>query len=158
MDSQPASAARALDQVSSVDAAAFVSSLTKAEDEVAEVIARMQPPRAAALLGQLAPELAAALLHRTPAHARSVLMRALSAPVQQAILKAAPRRQGAALARYLAYDPGTVGAWMDAPSATFSPDVPVADCLSQLRRSGPSPGLQHLRRGRKTVDCSAPPT
>lgn len=130
----PASAARALDHVSPADVAAFITPLNKAE--VAEVLARMQPPRAAAIVEQLDPAKAAALLHQAPAYTRAMLMRALPPPAQQAVLKAAPRRQAATLSRYLTYDPGSVGAWMDAPSATFSPGATVGDCLAQLRGLG----------------------
>ncbi len=134
LKNQPASAARALDGVPPADVAAFVA----AEDEadVAEVIARMQPSRAAAILESLAPAKAAAVLHHAPAHVRAVVMRALTPVRQQAILRAAPRRQAAALSRFLSYDPGSVGAWMDAPSATFAPDGTVGDCLRQLRGLG----------------------
>ncbi len=131
---QPASAARALDHVSPADVAAFIAPLNEAE--VAEVLAKMQPPRAAAILEQVEPAKAAALLHQAPAYARAILMRALPQPKQQAVLRAAPRRQAAALSRYLTYDPGSVGAWMDAPGATFRPDVTVRDCLGQLRGLG----------------------
>ena len=131
---QPASAARALDHVSPADVAAFIAPLNEAE--VAEVLAKMQPPRAAAILEQVEPAKAAALLHQAPAYARAILMRALPQPKQQAVLRAAPRRQAAALSRYLTYDPGSVGAWMDAPGATFRPDVTVRDCLDQLRGLG----------------------
>lgn len=134
VETQPVSAARTLDLVPSADAAAFLGSL--AEPEAAVVIARMQPPRAAAILESLPPVKAAALLHHAPAHVRSVLMRALPPPIQQAILKAVPRRQAAVLSRYLSYDPGTVGAWMDVPSATLLPDTTVRDCLRQLRSLG----------------------
>lgn len=134
LKSQPTCAARALDRVPPADVAAFVA----AEDEadVAEVIARMQPSRAAAILENLAPAKAAALLHHAPAHVRAVVMRALPPASQQAILRAAPRRQAAALSRFLSYDSGSVGAWMDAPSATFAPDTTVGDCLRQLRSLG----------------------
>ncbi len=134
VEDQPASAARALALVPPADAAAFLASL--AEPKAVGVLARMQPPRAAAILEGLPPAKAAALLHHGPAHVRSILMRALSPPAQQAILKAVPRRQAAVLSRYLSYDPGTVGAWMDVPSATFSPDARVGDCLRQLRSLG----------------------
>jgi Mg/Co/Ni transporter MgtE len=136
--SQPDSAARALDHVSPADVAAFIASV--GEVEGAEVIARMQPSRGADILEQLAPPRAASLLHHAPPHVRSVLMRALSTTAQQAILKAAPRRQAAVLSRFLSYDPATVGAWMDAPSATFAPETKVSDCLRQLRGLGRNPG------------------
>ncbi len=131
---QPASAARALDHVSPADVAAFIAPL--AEAEVAEVLVRMQPPRAAAILEQLDPAKAAALLVQAPAYARAMMMRALPQPTQQAVLRAAPRRQAATLSRYLTYDPGSVGAWMDAPGATFPPEVTVGHCLAQLRGLG----------------------
>jgi Mg/Co/Ni transporter MgtE len=132
--SQPASAARALDQVSPADVAAFLESL--AEADCAAVLSRMQPSRAAAILELLAPVKAAGLLHHAPPHVRYIMMRALAAPIQQAILKAAPRRQAAVLSRSLSYDPATVGAWMDAPGATFPPQTTVSDCLTQLRSRG----------------------
>ena len=131
---QPARAARALDQILAADVAAFVGMLGEAE--VAEVISRMQPSHAAATLELMAPEKAAALLHQAPSYARAILMRALMPAAQKKILKAAPRRQAAALSRYLSYDPGTVGAWMEVPSATFAPDTKVEDCLRQLRALG----------------------
>ncbi|MGD1876531.1 MAG: CBS domain-containing protein [Kiloniellaceae bacterium] len=131
---QPASAAHALDQISSADVAAFVINLE--EEEVAQVMALMQPLHAAAVLEQLAPAKAVALLNHAPAYARSLLMRALSPPAQQAVLKAAPRRQAAVLSRYLSYDPSTVGAWMEAPHATFPPHTRIGDCLRQLRGLG----------------------
>jgi len=131
---QPASAARALERVAPADVAAFVAPLDEAE--VAGVMVEMQPSRAAAVMEELAPAKAAALLHQAPSHTRAMLMRTLPAAKQQAILRAAPRRQAAVLSRYLSYDPASVGAWMDAPSATFAPDVTVADCLAQLRGLG----------------------
>ena len=114
--------------------AAFFASL--AVEEVAEVISRMQPSHAAAVLEASPPERCAAFLQHAPAYTRALLMRALPQPVQKAVIKAAPRRQAAALSRYLSYDPDTVGAWMDAPSATFTPDTRVGDCLRELRRLG----------------------
>lgn len=131
---QPASAARALDSVASVDVAAFVAPLEEAE--VAEVLAHMQSSRAAAVLEELPPEKTAALLNEAPSHVRALLMRGLPPERQQAVLRAAPRRQAAALSRYLTYDPGTVGAWMDAPGAIFAPGTTVAACLEQLRGLG----------------------
>lgn len=131
---QPASAARALDHVAPADVAAFIAPLSEAE--VAEVLVRMQPPRAAAILEQLEPAKAGALLHQAPAYARAMLMRTLPPPAQQAVLKAAPRHQAATLSRYLTYDPGSVGAWMDAPGATFSAGTTAGDCLAELRGLG----------------------
>lgn len=131
---QPASAARALDNVASADVAAFVAPLDEAE--VAAVLAHMQSSRAAAVLEELPPEKTAALLNQAPSHVRALLMRGLPPERQQAVLRAAPRRQAAALSRYLTYDPGTVGAWMDAPGAIFAPGITVAACLEQLRGLG----------------------
>lgn len=131
---QPASAARVLDQLSPVDVAAFVADLD--EQQVAAVLAQMQPAQSAQVIEQLTPEKAAAVLRQAPAHAQTLLMRAVSPAVQQAILKAAPRRQAAALSRHLSFDPATVGAWMEAPGATFSPQTRVADCLATLRGLG----------------------
>jgi Mg/Co/Ni transporter MgtE len=132
--SQPASAARALDNVASADVAAFVAPLDEAE--VAAVLAHMQSSRAAAVLEELPAEKAAALLNQAPSHVRALLMRGLPPERQQAVLRAAPRRQAAALSRYLTYDPGTVGAWMDAPGAIFAAETTVAACLEQLRGLG----------------------
>jgi Mg/Co/Ni transporter MgtE len=131
---QPASAARVLDQLPAGDVAAFVADLD--ESQVAQVLAQMQPAQAARVLEQLEPEKAAALLRQAPAHAQTLLMRAVSPAAQQVILKSAPRRQAAALSRHLAFDPVTVGAWMEVPGATFSPQTRVDDCLATLRGLG----------------------
>jgi magnesium transporter len=131
---QPASAARVLDHLPASDVAAFVVDLD--EPQVAQVLAQMQPAQAAQVLEQLEPEKAAALLRQAPAHAQTLLMRAVSPAAQQTILKAAPRRQAAALSRHLAFDPATVGAWMEVPGATFPPATPVAECLKTLRGLG----------------------
>ena len=125
LKAQPVRAARALDQIPAADVAAFFASLGEAE--VAEVISRMQPSHAAAVLEASTPEKSASILHQAPAYARALLMRALPEAAQKSIIKAAPRRQAAALSRYLSYDPGTVGAWMEAPSATFAPDTRVGE-------------------------------
>ena len=131
---QPARAARALDQIPAADVAAFIAALS--DVEVADVISRMQPSHAAAVLEQLAPERAASLLHHAPSYTRAILMRALTPAAQKTILKAAPRRQATALSRYLSYDPGTVGAWMEVRSASFAPDTRVDECLRRLRALG----------------------
>lgn len=130
----PAGAARVLDQLSSADVAAFVEAAP--DHEAAAALVLMQPARAAAVLSLCRPETAAALLSQAAAHARAVLLRALPEDARAAILAAAPRRQASALRRYLAYDPGTVGAWMDTPKATFAPDVVAGDCLARIRRLG----------------------
>jgi Mg/Co/Ni transporter MgtE len=96
----------------------------------------MQPTQAAAVLEVMAPQKAASALNAAPSHARSLLIRALAPAVQTTILKAAPRRQAAVLSRYLSYDPDSVGAWMDVPSAAFNPDVQVSEVLRQLRHLG----------------------
>jgi magnesium transporter len=96
----------------------------------------MQPASAARVLEQLEPEKAAALLRQAPAYAQTLLMRAVSPAAQQVILKAAPRRQAAALSRHLTFDPASVGAWMEVPGATFPPATRVADCLETLRGLG----------------------
>lgn len=155
---QPARAARALDQVPAGDVAAFFASIGEAE--AAAVLAHMQPTHAAAVLEASAPQKSASILREAPAYVRALLIRALPAAAQQSIIKAAPRRQGAALSRFLSYDPGTVGAWMDAPGATFAPDTQVGDCLRELRRLGSrlSPSLFVIDKDRRllgTVELEA---
>ena len=134
MEDHSASAARTLDGVSSADAAALIDSAPEAV--AASVVGLMQPARAAAVLERLDPGKAAALLSSTPAHVRSVLLRALREDSAAAMLGSVSRRQAAALRRYMAYDPATVGAWMDAPQAEFLPDTAVGDCLQAVRRLG----------------------
>lgn len=131
---QPASAARVLDQLPPADVAAFIAGLDEAE--VAGVLARMQPAQAARVLEQIEPQQAVAVLRLAPAYAQTLMLRALSPVTQQVILKAAPRRQAAALSRHLTFDAATVGAWMEVPGATFSPQTRVADSLATLRGQG----------------------
>jgi magnesium transporter len=158
LETYPLSAARVLDQIAPDDAAAYVSDAPEAV--AATVLGLMQPARAAAVLTRSTPKKAAALLIQTPAHARSLLLRALPDETTDLILAAVPRRQAAALRRYLAYDPGTVGAWMEAPRATFTRDTTVGDCLDRIRRLGGRLGsvvfvIDAERRLLGTVDFEA---
>ncbi len=134
LETQPAGAARALEQIPAEDAAAFVEEVP--EPRAAAVLGHMQPARAAAILEHLSPKKAATVLMQTAAPARSVLLRAVSGPARDAALAALSKREAAALRRYLAYAPGTVGAWMDAPRAVFATDATVGDCLKRVRRLG----------------------
>ncbi len=132
--SQPAGAARVLDQISVDEAAAFIANAPDAA--VAGVLGFMQPARAAALLERCPPEKAAVLLSQTAAHTRTLLLRTLPEATRDAALAALPRREAAAMRRYLSYSPGTVGAWMEAPKVTFAPDTTVGECLGRLRQLG----------------------
>ena len=134
LEARPLGAARALERIPPEDAAAFLEEAP--EIRTATVLSQMQPARAVAILERASPKKAAAVLSKTTVHARSVLVRALPPSTKDAILAAFSRREAAALRRYLAYDVGTVGAWMDAPKATFAPDTAVKDCLERIRRSG----------------------
>lgn len=134
LETHPVGAARALERTPLEDAAAFVEQAPA--EKVAAVLGFMQPGRAAAILERATPKHAAALLSQITGPARSVLLRALPEPVRDTLLAALPRRQAAALRRHLSYAAGTVGAWMDAPMATFAADTPVADCLASIRKLG----------------------
>ncbi len=134
LEAQPAGAARALEQIPPQDAAAFVEEVP--EPRAAVVLSQMQPARGAAILERLSPKKAATVLSKTAAPARSVLLRAVSEPARHAALATLSKREAAALRRYLAYAPGTVGAWMDAPRAIFAPDATVKECLEGVRRLG----------------------
>jgi len=134
LEAYPLSAARVLDQIAPDDAAAYVADAPEAV--AATVLGLMQPARGAAILTRSTPKYAARLLVQTAAHARSLLLRALTDETTDLILAAVPRMQAAALRRYLAYDPGTVGAWMDAPRATFTSDTTAGDCLARIRQLG----------------------
>ena len=134
LETQPAGAARVLDQIPPADAAAFLADAP--ENAATAVLGYMQPACAAAVLGQTPPAKSAALLSGTSARARSVLLRILPANQMADILAALPRREAARMRRYLAYNAGTVGAWMDAPRASFPEDTTVKDCLAALRGLG----------------------
>ncbi len=134
LQAQPIGAARALEQLLPEDAAAFIEEVT--EPSISVALGQMQPARAAAILERVSPRKAAKLLSQTPAPSRSVLLRALSGSARDAALGALSKREAAALRRYLTYAAGTVGAWMDAPKATFAPDVTVKDCLQRIRQLG----------------------
>ncbi len=134
LESHPDGAARVLDGIRAEDAAAFVEEVPEAS--VASVLALMQPARAAAVLERASPGKAASLLSETPAHARTQLLRALSEATRNSALAALPKKQAAAMRRYLAYGQGTVGAWMDSPNTTFSADTRVDDCLRRVRELG----------------------
>ncbi len=134
LEDHPAGAAHVLDQVPTVDAAAFVEEAP--EDAVAVVLGYMQPARSLVLLTHLKPSKAAALLSRLAPNMRSVLLRALPNERMVEILATLSKRQAATMRRYLAYGTGTVGAWMNAPKAVFSIDASVEDCLKGLRGLG----------------------
>jgi len=134
LEAQPGGAARVLDQIPAEAAAAFV---TDAPDgPVAGVLGFMQPARASALLERCPAHKTGALLARTAAHTRVLLLRLLSEATREKALATLPRREAAAMRRYLAYSPGSVGAWMEAPRATFAPDTTVGDCVARLRQLG----------------------
>jgi magnesium transporter len=134
LEAQPAGAARVLDHIPAGEAAAFA---TAAPDEaVAGALGFMQPARAAALLERCPARKAGALLSRTAAHTRVLLLRILPETTRDAALATLPRREAAAMRRYLAYSPGSVGAWMEAPKATFAPDTTVGECVARLRQLG----------------------
>ena len=134
LEAQPAGAARVLDHIPAEEAAAFVTDAPDAA--VAGVLGFMQPARAAALLERCPARKAGALLAGTATHTRVLLLRLLSEATRDAALATLPRREAAAMRRYLAYSPGSVGAWMEAPKATFGPDTTVGDCVSRLRQLG----------------------
>jgi magnesium transporter len=134
LDGHPAGAARVLDHLPPDEAAAFV--VAAPEAAVAGTLGFMQPARAAALLQRCPPAKTAALLSQSAAHTRTLLLRLLPEATRDAALAALPRREAAAMRRYLAHSPGTVGAWMEAPKATFSPDATVGECLARLRALG----------------------
>ncbi|MDJ0611592.1 MAG: hypothetical protein QNJ67_21645 [Kiloniellales bacterium] len=133
LKTHPAAAARVLDQLPPREAAAFIAQVP--EDIAAPVLNLLQTGRAAQILAQSTPQAAVDLLMEMATPSRSVVLRALPKDALEAILAAAPKRKSAALRRFLSHDPGTVGAWMDAPQATFGPDITVGACLSAVRQS-----------------------
>ena len=132
--SQPEAAAQALEHVEPTDAAAFVAQIDR--EAAAAVLEQMHTAQAADMLVRLNPARAARILSAMPAHARLLLLRAMPDGDREQILRKAPMGQGVLLRRNLDYSPTTVGAWMDAPKATFAPDVDVGDCLASVRRLG----------------------
>lgn len=139
LQSQPSGAARVLDTVASDDAAALLADASP--PSAAGALAHMQATRAAAILRILPPKRTAELLLQMPANARSVILRALPEETTNTVLETVSSRQRAAIRRYLAYAPGTVGVWMDAPHAAFVPETTVADCLRQVRALGQRAGF-----------------
>jgi magnesium transporter len=69
-----------------------------------------------------------------------LLLRLLAEATRDAALATLPRREAAAMRRYLAYSPGSVGAWMEAPKATHAPHTTVGECVARLRQLGDRPG------------------
>lgn len=128
------SAARVLEQLAQQDAAAFVGEAP--QEPVAAVLERMQPARAAAVLSECPAKTAASLLGLMATHSRLGVLLAMTDDAKEAVLTAATKRQAAMMRRYLNYDPGTVGAWMDAPNAVFMSDMTARDCLSRIRGLG----------------------
>ena len=143
LKTQPEGAARVLEQLPSKEAASFISEAPVPESVA--VLGRMQRARAADVLSHCEPERAVVLLTQIDSHARSLLLRALPTNARDAMLAAAPKRQASMLRRHLDTNPNAVGAWMDAPKATFTPDSQVGACLDQIRRLGSQTRFRHLR-------------
>ncbi len=140
LETNPASASQVLEELAPEEVAGFAEAIP--HDTMAAVVGHMETGNAVRILVACAPTTAAEVLIRTLPHVRTAILRGLPGATNDQVLAALPSREAAVLRRYLAYDPGSVGAWMSAPKTTIRYASTVGKSLQRLRRLRGMPGAR----------------
>jgi Mg/Co/Ni transporter MgtE len=134
MEREPRSAARALEEIEAIDAAAFLDRVPFRL--AAPVVAAMGPWPAARCVEHMGRDAASALVMAMP-HVDAVsVLRLVNGHVREDILRHATERFTRSFRHAVAYRKDTVGAWMDISVPSFDADATVKDTLRALRRAG----------------------
>jgi len=128
----PVDAARALEHLSIVDAAALVAELPV--DLAGQVLHGMAPAMGSELLAVMPAETSGAILEQVPMDESAGLLRRLGAERIEGLLSAVHAEQSESLRRLLAFPEGTAGALMDPQVLTLPVDISVGDAQGRVRR------------------------
>lgn len=131
--SKPAEAARVLEELSELEAAAL---LTRVPARLAgPVLNEMLPPNAAAIASQLAPDKFEALLPLLSNICAAALLRAMPSAKRSRHLRQLPRLRAKMLQLMLNHAATSVGAWMDTHVFTLPESSVVAQAFNRVRRT-----------------------
>jgi Mg/Co/Ni transporter MgtE len=137
MESQPRSAARAIEGIDRDDAAAFLE--TVPGRIAGPVIGNMGPWLAAEVVERLSPPAAAGLIRNMAYQDVASILRLLDKDGLAAVFDQLPKGMSRNFRKSLNYPTGTVGAWMEHAVTTFNADNTISD------------GLKFVKRGRHSV-------
>ena len=131
LEHHPIEAARTVEACPLAAVAAFLAEA--APDDLAPVVAAMDPTVAAHAVGEMDAGVAATLVEALPAHAASVLLRRLGRDASGPILDRLSPRAGARVRTLLRYPAGSAGALLDPAVLTMPPDLTVREALQRVR-------------------------
>ena len=131
LENHPTEAARTVEACPLAAIAAFLTE--GAPDELAPVVAAMDPTVAAHAVAEMDGGVAATLVEALPAHAASVLLRRLGPGASGPILDRLSPRAGAGVRTLLRYPAGSAGAMLDPAVLTMPPDLTVGEALRRVR-------------------------
>jgi magnesium transporter len=133
MQRHPEAAAAICESMDAEDVARVLAAI---EPGVAgSVLARMAPGHATACLLALAPGQAAAMLATLPVHTAGILLRRLPSGNRASCLAALPRQAAQPLARLLTFPENTAGALVDPLVIALPADMAAGDALTRVRES-----------------------
>jgi magnesium transporter len=132
LESQPRSAARAIEAIDRDDAAAFLE--TVPGRIAGPVMGSMAPWLAAEIVEQLSPAAAAGLIRNMSYQDVASVLRLLDKDGLAAVLDQLPKAMSRNFRKSLNYPTGTVGAWMEHAVTTFNADNTVGDGLKFVKR------------------------
>lgn len=132
VDAHPEDAARALEQLPTVQVVALIEALPA--DTAARGVTMMTPMSAAACLTRLDPRAAAAVVAGLRIDYASMLLRQIDDASRMAILEQLPSDEARMLAARLRYPEGTAGALMDPRVVVCASESTAGDALALMRR------------------------
>ncbi len=133
LEKQPLSAARALSDMETDDAAAFLQSIPTRYS--AGTIAYMDVWSASIIIAKMDVSSAAAVLQALDYQMASAIFRMLDEEIRSPIIELLPFRLRRDLETFLSYPEDTVGANMTTAAVTLTGNQTVADALELLKRS-----------------------
>lgn len=132
LDREPGSAARALESIETVDAAAF---LNRAPARlVAPAVAVMIPWSAARCVEKMGAEQASNLLRAMEYSDAVSILRIMDEDQRERLLDLSTKRFARSFRNSLIYPKDTVGAWMDVSIPTFQHSILIKDTVRAVRR------------------------
>lgn len=131
VDAHPFDAARVLEALSAVDAAALFGRLPPRLG--GPVLAAMLPPTAARVLGSLDNDRAMALLASIGVQPAVAVLRHVQDPRRARLIDGLPTAVAIASRMLLGYPEDSVGAWADPDIVALPPETAVSDAISRIR-------------------------
>jgi Mg/Co/Ni transporter MgtE len=127
----PADAARVLEALAPVEAAAVVSGLPARV--AAPALTAMLPPAAARVITALSDSVALSVLSAAGAQAAVAILRHVPEPRRTRLVEGLPTATALAARLLLGYPEDSAGAWSDPQAITLGPRLPAGEALARVR-------------------------